>query len=99
MRRLVLGEPWTEKRLKAIRFGLIHLPCRMVRHARRLVIRLSAGHSCLPLLLDARATIRALAQAPPAPPDPARKGQTAFLPAPRQGNRPNPSFDRLFPPR
>ncbi len=66
MKRLVLGGEWAEKRLKAIRFALIHLPGRVIRHARRLVIRLSAGHPSLTLVLDARRTILALAQAPPA---------------------------------
>ncbi len=59
MKRLVLGGEWAEKRLKAIRFALI-------RHARRLAIRLSARHPSLPVVLDARRTILALAQAPPA---------------------------------
>lgn len=67
MRRLVLGGQWAEKRLKAIRFALIRLPGRVLRHARRLVIRLCADHPALPLLLDARRTILALANAPPAP--------------------------------
>jgi len=66
MRHLVLGGPWAEKRLKGIRFALICLPGRVLHHARRLVIRLPADHPALPLLLDARRTILALANAPPA---------------------------------
>jgi hypothetical protein len=66
MRRLVLGGPWAEKRMKAIRFALIGLPGRVLHHARRLVIRLPAAHPCLPVLLDARRTLLALANAPPA---------------------------------
>jgi hypothetical protein len=66
MRHLVLGGPWAEKRMKAIRFALIRLPGRVLSHARRLVIRLPAAHSCLTVLLDARAAILALANAPPA---------------------------------
>jgi hypothetical protein len=65
MRKLVLGGAWANKRMKAIRFWLIHLPGRVIRHARGLLIRLSAGHPSLALLLDARRTIRALAQGPP----------------------------------
>ncbi|HKJ72409.1 MAG TPA: IS1380 family transposase [Gammaproteobacteria bacterium] len=66
MRRLVLGGAWADKRLKAIRFALIRLPGRVLWHARRLVIRLPAAHPALPVLLDARRTILALAHAPPA---------------------------------
>ncbi len=65
MRRLVLGGEWAKKRLKAIRFALIHLPGRVTRHARRLAIRLSGKHPSFQTLLDARRTIRALAHAPP----------------------------------
>jgi len=46
MKGLVLGEGWLGKRLKAIRFGLISLPGRVVRHARGLYLRLSGGHPC-----------------------------------------------------
>ena len=44
MKRLVLGEQWVGKRLKAVRFALIALPGRVMRHARRLIIRLARGH-------------------------------------------------------
>jgi len=66
MKRLALGGGWKTKRLKAIRFALIHLPGRVIRHARRLVIRLPGNHPAFDVLLDARRTILALAQAPPA---------------------------------
>lgn len=65
-KRLALGGDWKTKRLKAIRFALIHLPGRVIRHARRLVIRLPGNHPAFDELLDARRTILALAQAPPA---------------------------------
>ena len=35
MKRLVLGEQWVSRRLKAVRFALIALPGRVVSHARR----------------------------------------------------------------
>ncbi len=58
----VLGFQYEEEQraagMTAIRFWLI-------RHARGLLIRLSAGHPSLALLLDARRTIHALAQGPP----------------------------------
>ena len=65
MRRLVLGGEWAKKRLKAIRFTLIHVPGRVISHARGLLIRLSGSHPSFQTLLDARRTIVALAQAPP----------------------------------
>ena len=52
------------KRLKAVRFALIALPGRVVRHARRLIIRLARGHPSYELLLRARQRILALAAEP-----------------------------------
>jgi hypothetical protein len=62
MKQLVLGGAWATRRLKALRFGLIALAGRVVRHARRLMVRVSDTH--LTLLRDARAAIRALVPAP-----------------------------------
>jgi len=64
MKCLVLGERWATKRMKALRFHLIRLPGRVVRHARKLIIRLGGGAEALAILLDARLAIRALAQGP-----------------------------------
>ena len=64
MKRLVLGGQWASKRLKAVRFALIALPGRVVRHARRLIIRLARGHPSYELLLRARQGILALAAEP-----------------------------------
>ena len=64
MKRLVLGGQWVSKRLKALRFALIVLPGRVVRHARRLVIRLAGEHPSCELLVRARRTIAALAVRP-----------------------------------
>ena len=64
MKRLVLGEQWVGKRLKAVRFALIALPGRVMRHARRLIIRLARGHPAYELLLRARQRILALAAEP-----------------------------------
>ena len=66
MKRLVWGAEWTSKRLKALRFALITLPGRVVRRARRLLIRLACGHPAYYLLLRARQRILALAHPPPA---------------------------------
>ncbi len=58
MKRLALGGDWPAQRMKAMRFHLIALPGRVVRHARRLIVRLSAG--ALDLIHDARAAILSL---------------------------------------
>ena len=63
MKRLVLGGQWVSRRLKAVRFALIALPGRVMRHARRLIIRLS-DHPSYELLLRARQNILALAAEP-----------------------------------
>ena len=60
----VLGGQWVGKRLKAVRFALIALPGRVMRHARRLIIRLARGHPSYELLLRARQRILALAAEP-----------------------------------
>ena len=44
MKRIVLGGEWAQKRMKAMRCKLIHVPGRVVRHARGLLIRLSGKH-------------------------------------------------------
>ena len=65
MKQLALGGDWKRKRLKAVRFGVICLPGRVVQHARRLIIRLARGHPSYELLVSARRRIAALANAPP----------------------------------
>ena len=58
------SQDWTTKRMKALRFRLIGLPGRVVRHARKLIIRLGAGPEALETIVNARAAIRALACGP-----------------------------------
>ena len=65
MKQLALGQEWVSRRLKAVRFGVINLPGRVVRHARRLTISLSRGHPSYALLCQARRRILALAHGPP----------------------------------
>ena len=60
MKKLALGESWTTKRLKAVRFSLIGLPGRIIDHARELVVRLAKGHPSFEVLLDARQRIMEL---------------------------------------
>ena len=65
MKQLALGKEWVSKRMKALRFGVIALPGRVVRHARTLIINLSQGHPSYPLLCQARQRILALTHGPP----------------------------------
>jgi len=60
LKRLVMPEGWASKRLKAVRFGLIHLAGRVVTHARQLIIRISRGHPAYGLLFEARLRLMAL---------------------------------------
>ena len=64
MKRLVLGPEWVAKRMKALRFALINLPARVIRHARRLILRLPGEHPRLELVLEARKTLQGLARGP-----------------------------------
>jgi len=54
MKRLVLGESWENRRMKAIRFWLIRLPGRVLERGRRLFVRLAGGHPSNDLILEAR---------------------------------------------
>lgn len=54
MKRLVLGEGWVNRRMKAVRFWLINLPGRVLERGRQLYIRLAGGHPSNNLLLEAR---------------------------------------------
>ena len=65
LKRLALGRGWETKRMKALRYHLINLPGRVVRHANRIWIRVVGGCRSLTTLLDARRNILALAQGPP----------------------------------
>ncbi len=64
MKRLVLGQSWISKRMKAMRFALINLPAQVVDHARYLLVRLNKGHSSLRWLIDIRAKIAMLSPVP-----------------------------------
>jgi hypothetical protein len=64
MKRHILGGPWVGRRMKALRFHLIHIPARVIEHSRQLVVRLSENHPTLPHLLQARQAIAGLACGP-----------------------------------
>lgn len=63
MKRLVLGESWINKRMKAIRFALINVAARVIEHSRRLFIRISANNPSSELLIGARRRIYQLTTA------------------------------------
>ena len=64
MKRLVLGQSWVPRRMKAIRFSLINLAAQVVDHSRYLKVRLSKGHRSLKWLIDIRAKIALLSAVP-----------------------------------
>jgi hypothetical protein len=57
MKQLVLGGSWVGQRMKAIRFSLIGLPGRVLKHARGLIVRLVKNHPSLAVLVNARQRI------------------------------------------
>jgi hypothetical protein len=61
MKRLVLGESWINKRMKAVRFGLINIAARVMERSRQLWVRLTERHPASGLLLDMRRRIAQLA--------------------------------------
>ncbi len=68
LKRLVLGQEWAPKRMKAMRFGLIHLPGRVIAHARQLVVRLSQKCRAYDWIVEARAQLQQWALLPSARP-------------------------------
>ena len=61
MKALVLGRSWIHKRMKAIRFSLIHLPARVIERSRQIFVKLPKAHPAMNWLLEIRARIGALA--------------------------------------
>jgi hypothetical protein len=57
MNHLVLQGSWVTQRMKAIRFSLIKLPGRVMKHARGITIRLVKNHPSLAVLVNARQRI------------------------------------------
>jgi hypothetical protein len=54
IKRLVLGESWVNRRMKAVRFHLINLPGRVFERSRQLFVRLVGGHPSNELIFEAR---------------------------------------------
>jgi Transposase DDE domain group 1 len=67
MKSLALPENWGSKRLKALRFGLIHQAGRVVQHARQLAIRLSRNNPVYSIFLGIRQRLRDIQIATGAP--------------------------------
>ena len=63
MYRLVLGQSWICKRMKAIRFSLINLPARVIERSRILKVRLGKSHASFDWLLEIRRKISILSPA------------------------------------
>jgi hypothetical protein len=57
MKRLVLGQTWVNRRMKAIRFWLINLPGCVLERGRQLFVRLVGGHPSNEILFEARRTM------------------------------------------
>ena len=64
MKQLVLQGSWVAQRMKAVRFSLIRLPGRVMKHARGLIVRLVRNHPSLAVLVNARQRIMELDYAP-----------------------------------
>jgi len=64
MKRLVLGEAWVPRRLKAVRFHIINLPGRVVHHAGYLIVKLTSRGNSFDLLSHIRQKIAELLPAP-----------------------------------
>ncbi len=64
MKSLVLGRRWIAKRMKAIRFALIHVPARVLERSRYLLVRLAKNHPAVGWLVEMRRKIANLAPMP-----------------------------------
>jgi len=57
MKNLVLQGQWKNKRMKAIRFNIIHIPARIIHHSRELIILIQKKHPRFELIKKARVRI------------------------------------------
>ena len=65
IKQLLLDMGWVSKRMKAVRFALLQIPGRLVRHARKLTLRLPEGHPGTTHLFRAQRRLLALRAPPP----------------------------------
>jgi hypothetical protein len=61
MKQIVLGGAWVSSRMKAVRFGIINIVGRIVRHARSTVMTIAGSGKVADFLIAARQRIFALA--------------------------------------
>jgi hypothetical protein len=64
LKRFSLGETWSSKRMKAVRFSIIKLPGRVFERSRSLIVRLTQNHPSYGLLVEARRRIAMLLPVP-----------------------------------
>ena len=65
MERQMLGQQWKGRRMKHVRFTLIHLPARVVHTGRRTLLRIPPDHPTLPAILAARGRMLQMSTGPP----------------------------------
>lgn len=63
MKTLAMGKSWATKRMKAIRFLLIHLPARVLVRSRSLLIRMSKSNPLFDFIVQVRGKIADIAMA------------------------------------
>jgi hypothetical protein len=64
MKNLVLQGQWKTKRIKAIRFNIIHTPAKIINHSRELIILIKKKHPRFELIKVARARIQEMGCVP-----------------------------------
>ena len=64
MKNLVLQGEWKNKRVKAIRFKIIHIPARLINHSRELIILIQKKHPSFELIRVAEARILEMGSVP-----------------------------------
>ena len=64
MKNLVLQGQWKNKRMKAIRFNIIHIPARIIHHSRELIILIQKKHPRFELIKKARVRILEMGYVP-----------------------------------
>ena len=62
---LVLPKEFIKKRMKELRFHLIHISGCVIQHARQLIIKISKNAKIMNLIQSVRHRLEALATAPP----------------------------------
>jgi hypothetical protein len=65
MKRLVLGDEWANRRMKALRFRIINLPGSFVTHAHRVSLKLTTDPAVFAELVAARKRIAEIQRPPP----------------------------------